>query len=614
MGSTISAPEASRSSNGLVKNAIAFICERLSFAVVAIGTVIMIIVFVVVEGNSTKLGFFPILFQHNDNVVQVEAGSATNVPLKTGDRINLGALTPQQRFALAAGAHAKTTIPLQVTRDGQTFNTVITASPPDFSARAALTRYVGIPLCFFLSLALASGLFLMRPRPITLAFYLYTILMLIKVNETPLDLAAWPMSFASYIAIQFVYPAAQLMILIFAQRLYGGPGRAWPWLLGSAIGLSVLVLFAWLDPIVWIVYQQFGFSGPVLLVESILDSLLLVVVLTGLAYIASGATTIARGRVYWLIGGIALSPLLDLTWALGNVLSTLIGNTSVPLLTLLQWTDALLPWFGLAGSIFVVYGFLSQRVVDFRFAIGRAAIYGGVTALILLVFGIIEWWAQEVFESTRPTIYVSLFAALFIGFSLNMLHGRIEALLGTVFFREQRRAEEALRHASRALANTSSEQTLVEFLVYEPARVLGLTEDALFLARGDDGSFVRTADRGWTRSEAEHIDPEDPLIIELRAEQASIVLGDRPRPATLLPSGSKAPSLVVPLMMRGALFGFVFYGGRSDGTPFTADERALLEGIAGSAAAAYDHIDANNSRERIRELEEQLGMRQKLQA
>jgi GAF domain len=590
-----------------LKPAIAFACQRLSLAVVALGTVVMVIVFVVIESNSTRLGFFPILFQHNDNVVQVKAGSSPML-LHTGDRIDLNALTPQQRFALAAGARAKTALPLQVTRRGRTFNAVVTASPPDFSPRAALARYVGIPLCFFLSLGLAGALFLVRPRPITLAFYLYTILMLVKVNESPLDLAAWPMSLASHLAIQFVYPAAQLMILIFAQRLYGGAGRAWKWFLSAATGLSVLVLFAWVDPIVWMVFQRFGFPGPVLLFESVLDASLLVVVLTGLAYIASGATTIARGRVYWVIGGIALAPLLDLTWALANILSTLIGNTSIPLLTLMQWTDALLPWFGLAGSIFVVYGFLSQRVLDFRFAIGRAAIYAAVTGVILLIFGIIEWWVQQVFEDTKPTIFVSLFAALFIGFSLNALHGRIEMLLNTVFFREQRRAEEALRHAARALANTSSEKTLVEFLVDEPARVLGLTEDALFLARGDDGAFVRAADRGWRRREAERIDREDPLIVELRAEQASIVLGDRPRAETILPAGDRAPSLVVPLLMRGTLFGFVFYGGRSDGTPFTADERELLESIASSAAAAYDHIDANRSRERIAELEERLRM------
>ena len=99
------------------------------------------------------------------------------------------------------------------------------------------------------------------------------------------------------------------------------------------------------------------------------------------------------------------------------------------LLELQHWTDALGPWFGLVGSIFVVYGFLSERVIDFRFVIGRAAIYGSITAVLLLFFGILEWWAEQLFESTRPAIYLSLFAALFIGFSLNALHGRVEDFL-----------------------------------------------------------------------------------------------------------------------------------------------------------------------------------------
>ena len=215
---------------------------------------------------------------------------------------------------------------------------------------------------------------------------------------------------------------------------------------------------------------------------------------------------------------------------------------------------------------------------------------------MLLCFGVLEWWAEQIFESTRPAIYVSLFAALLIGFTLNALHGRVESFLNTFFFRDQRRAEDALRHAARALANTSSEKTLIEFLVDEPVRVLGLTSAALFLAPREGGAFERTADRGWTRQESERIDPEDPLIVELRAELAPIVLDGRPRAETILPGGAKAPSLVVPLLMRGAVFGFVFYGPRGNGTPLTADERALLEAIARSAGAAYDHIDADSPR------------------
>jgi len=595
---------------GFWQSAITLLCERFSIAVVALGTILMIVVFALVEGNSTQLGFYPVLFERNSDQVEVAAGSSSPNQIQTGDRINLQALSEPQRFALIAGAHAHTVMPVQVTRRGRVFQTRLISGSPDFSTHATLTRYVGTPLCFFLSLALATALFLVRPRPITLAFYVYTMLMLVKDNQTPLDLAAWPISFVIYLVIQVFYPAAQLMILIFAQRLYGGPSRAWPWFLGTAVALSLIVFFAWTNPILWMVFQRYGYPGPTLLFESVSDALLLTVVLAGLAYIASGATGISRGRVNWVVAGIALAPILDLTWALANFLSTLVGNASVPLLNLLDWTDALIPWFGLAGSAFVVYGFLSERVVDFRFAIGRAAIYGGVTAIMLLFFGFVEWWAEQVFESTRPAIYVSLVAALLIGVTLNALHGRVENFLNDLFFRDQRRAEEALRRAARALANTSSEKTLVEFLVEEPVRVLGLTSAALFIAKSEGAAFVRTADRGWTQRDADAIDPEDPLIVELRAELAPISLDGRPRAETILPGGVKAPSLVVPLVMRGSVFGFVFYGPRASGAPFTPDERLLLAAIARSAGAAYDHIDADESRARIRRLEEcirQLG-------
>jgi len=585
---------------------VTFLCERLSLAVVAIGTVFMVLVFVVVEHNATHIGFYPIVFTTNSDRIEVESGPQGTNGVQTGDRVDLQSLTQPQRFSLLRGAPSNTQITLHITRDARSFTRSLSTSSIDRSPRAKLTRDVGIPLSFFLSLALASTLFLLRPRPITLAFYIYTMLMLVKVNQTALDLASWPISVDSDLAIQVVYPLAQLMILIFAQRLYGRPSRAWPWFFGTALVLSLIVFVAWVDPIVWIVFQRYGLPGPTQLFMSLFDVLLLVVVLSGLAYIASGATALDRRRVTWVIAGIALAPILDFTWAITNVVYTLAGNASVVLLEVQHWTDALGPWFGLAGSIFVVYGFLSERVIDFRFAIGRAAIYGSITAVLLLCFGILEWWAEQLFESTRPAIYLSLFAALFIGFSLNSLHGRVEDFLNTFFFRDQRRAEEALRRASRALSNTSSEKTLVEFLVDEPMRVLGLTSAALFLAPTQGEAFQRAADRGWNRREAEAIDPEDPLIVQLRGELAPIVLDGRPRPETILPGGAKAPSLVIPLIMRGAVFGFVLYGARSNGMTLTTDERSLLEAIARSAGAAYDHIDANKSHARIEELEGRL--------
>ncbi len=590
----------------MLKPLVAFICERLSLAVVAVGTVFMVLIFVVVEVGATHLGSYQVILENNSNRVESALGASAAPPLQPNDRVDLGLLTRQERFALFRWARAGAQMTIEVTRNHREFPVQLTATSPDLSRRAKITRDVGAPLIFFLALALGSALFLMRPRPITLAFYIYTLLMLIKVNQTALDIAAWPVSVVSDLAIQIVYPLTQLMILIFAQRLYGRPSRVWKWLFGAAIALSAIDFIVWVDPIVWVVFQRYGLPGPTQFFMAVTDALLLVTVLTALAYIASGATGIDRSRVTWVVAGIALSPILDLTWSVTNIVNTLLNNTSPALIELQDWTDVLGPWFGLIGSIFVVYGFLSQRVVDFRFVIGRAAIYGSLTVILLVLFGTIEWAAEQIFESTRPALYVSLAAALAIGFSLSAIHGHIEGFLGRFFFRDQRRAEELLDRAARALANTSSEKTLLEFLIDEPVRVLGLSSAALFLARGPHGLFERAAACGWDSHETQSIDPEDPLIVELRAELGPIELDARSRPQTILPTGAKAPALVVPLLMRGSVYGFVFYGERHDGLPLVPSERVLLESIARNAASAYDHIDADSARARIGRLEAYL--------
>jgi hypothetical protein len=602
----ISERAASPSRSGLLKSAVAFVCERLSLAVVAVGTVFMILVFVAVEDNATQLGTFPVILLDNTNEVQAPPLPNVHEVLKDGDRIDLARLSPQERFELVRGAKSGTKMTLMVTRAGRRFTQVITASSPDYTPRAKFVRDVGIPLCFFLSLGLASALFLMRPRSITLAFYIYTILMLLKVNKAALDLAIWPINLRADLLIQVVFPLAQLMILVFAARLYGVQTRAWRWLVGTAIFFAIADFLVWMDPIIWMVFQQFQLPGPTNLMMSLADAALILTVIIGLAYISSGASGERARRITWIVAGIAIAPITDLMWAVANILSTLIGNSSILLLDVQDWTQALGPWVGLIGVVFVFYAFVSQRVVDIRFVIGRAAVYVGITAVLLLFFGVIEWWAEQIFESTRPAIYVSLFAALFIGFALNAVHEHVESLLNNVFFREQRRNERSLRHAARALANTNSEKTLVEFLVHEPVRVLGLTSAALFLARGENGAFIRAADNGWNNKESETIDAEDPLIAELRADPEPMTLDGRPRAETILPGGSRAPSLVVPLLVRGSVFGFVFYGPRNNEQPLTSDERELLETIAHNAGAAYDHIDADRARARIADLETKL--------
>ena len=62
--------------SGLMKPAVRFICERLSLAVVAIGTVFMALVFVVVEYHSSHLGQYSVVLVNNTDASHA-SGTAT---------------------------------------------------------------------------------------------------------------------------------------------------------------------------------------------------------------------------------------------------------------------------------------------------------------------------------------------------------------------------------------------------------------------------------------------------------------------------------------------------------------------------------------------------------
>jgi hypothetical protein len=587
-----------------VKQFVLFLCERFSLAIVAVGSVVMILIFVVVEVSTAHVNEvgYGLKFRGTTNVVDVTSPQGS---LQSGERIDLSSLSPEQRFSLAY-ARSGAELTVGVIRDGTTFPVTLKSALPAYSRGAELVRDVADPLCFILSLGFASALFLVRPRPTTLAFYAYAILMLLKVYQTPLQMAAWPINLVSYLLVQFVYPLAQLAILFFVQRLYGNKGRTWSFIIWPAIVVSMIVFIVWTDQIVWLTTQQFGIGGPMRFYEDASDIVLLCIVIAGLAYIASGAEGLERTRVNWIVSGIALAPLMDLAWALTDMASSAVGDRSMALLLLTAWIDVLIPWVGLLGILAVCYGFLSRHIIDIRIAIGRAAIYAMMTAVLVVIFGAIEWLAEQIFESTRPAVYVSLVVALGIGFALRTAHERFENLVDGLLFRGQHRAEEQLRRAARALANTTSEKTLEQFLIDEPVAILNLRAAAYFRAAADGVPFECIASHGWGPATPASFDSQAALVVTLRAELGPVQLDARTREAMHLPGGGKIESLVVPLIMRGNLYGFVFYGERNDGIAFTQDERALLASIAASASAASDHIDADRSRARIRELEARL--------
>jgi GAF domain-containing protein len=66
--------------------------------------------------------------------------------------------------------------------------------------------------------------------------------------------------------------------------------------------------------------------------------------------------------------------------------------------------------------------------------------------------------------------------------------------------------------------------------------------------------------------------------------------------------------------MRAEVFAIAFYGAHVNGAEISSDEQELLHSVAGSAAAAFDHLEAERTRREIEALRSENAALQKLTA
>jgi hypothetical protein len=71
----------------------------------------------------------------------------------------------------------------------------------------------------------------------------------------------------------------------------------------------------------------------------------------------------------------------------------------------------------------------------------------------------------------------------------------------------------------------------------------------------------------------------------------------RPRPD--LPRGDKEPVLAIPVLVRDRLIAIALYGSHINREALDPDEGASIDRLAGGAAAAYDHLEAEALRREI---------------
>ena len=204
--------------------------------------------------------------------------------------------------------------------------------------------------------------------------------------------------------------------------------------------------------------------------------------------------------------------------------------------------------------------------MDLGFAVNRALVYGVVSTVLLVTFGVVEWASEHFLPikdlETNALIDGGIALAIFLVF--HRLRDLSEHVIEGLFFRQWRENEAALRRFVKEAAFIGTKTALGKAIVAEWTRFSGGAACALYLAgTGRDfllyqGVSRRPACRWRT----------DPLLLALRAYGAPVELSDT---QSLLPG-----ALALPIRHRGELTGFVLMAEKTSGDPYRPDEQELL--------------------------------------
>jgi len=574
----------------------------------------LLLLLVLVEWNVFHVGTFGLDFDLTKGTVfEVERGQpAAAAGIVMGDRIDLGALRTSYQRRILLEPRIGESLRLVVYHNGSARNVMLTAAKPENALRTTINA-IGFPILVLISVGLSTLLLLVRPQPATWAFYSYTLLMTIKSFEG--NLVVRPPAGVAVIQVLFelAWSAAVVSLLFFATRIFAW-SRPWrKYVEGAAIAIGLIDAYVWFYPTLALLFAWKS-GGTWTLPQRLFDFALLSLILGALAVIALSSRRERRQNTIWVLAGISLVPLLE--WVDAVMYLTLYSQPSLHNAAIA--TDvidaAARPWLPIFASLAVYYALVHERVVDIRFAIGRAAEYALTTAVVIVVFAILEWGFGQLFEGSQIAGYASLMAAVVVGFSFNTVHDRVDRFIEGIFFFKERDAQERLLRVSRALLYANSERLVVEFLLDHPIDALELTSGAIFTLNETATAFKRIGAKSWENAALAEIPIDDALVAQLRAVPEPLDLRSADWHPNGLPAGDKAPALAVQVLMRGEVFAIALYGRHVSGTEISGDEQELLHSVAANAAAAFDHLDAERTRREIEALRSENAALQKLTA
>jgi hypothetical protein len=216
---------------------------------------------------------------------------------------------------------------------------------------------------------------------------------------------------------------------------------------------------------------------------------------------------------------------------------------------------------GVVAPVLFAYAILRHKVLDLGFAINRTLVYGVVSVVLLVGFGLVEWASEKFIpiESREKNLFIDAAIALGIFLVFHRVRDFAEEVIEEIFFRDWRHKEKALRQFAGDAAYILSRPALTGGLVKAVKAFCGGAEVALYLP--GEGPGYRLAEGGFAAI-GERLDGDEEMLVRLRATRQPVETGEG--------------TLALPMVHRNEVSGVVVIGHKPSGEAWRPDEREVL--------------------------------------
>ncbi len=247
------------------------------------------------------------------------------------------------------------------------------------------------------------------------------------------------------------------------------------------------------------------------------------------------------------------------------------------------------------SPVLFTYAILRHKVLDLGFAINRTLVYGIVSAILLVAFGLAEWGIEKVIphEYAEANVFVSAGIALVIFLVFHRVRDFVEHWMEKVFFRAWHEKEAALLAFVREAGFILKREPMITAYVKHLRAFCEGADCALYLA-DDAGVFTLAA--GGLRDMPDELDPDDPFMVTIRVNR------------TVSEPNEGPIGLVLPMIHRTEVVGVTLMGHKPSGFSYRPAEVRALANAAHQVGLDLHALEIERLRERVTAQDVELGV------